>query len=237
MLDELEGKTRGEREPRRERRRRRKLEKKMQYYKQFEKDDASTKEERQICKFSIDKRTDSDAELADDSDVSRLSGGDKEVGPKECTQHLSEKTVSNNENEEQDSVLPYEEDGQEVGEATCAPRPADWVSPKPEKRKRKKPQQPTAEEVEMRLDIEVLSKNDIAKNKMSLEEIKKMPKFENYTPGNPNRVLYVKNLPSSTTDTDLMSLFGCLQQHDGQPRISIKLLSGRMKGQAFVTLP
>ncbi|GFS17132.1 RNA-binding protein 41-like [Elysia marginata] len=26
-------------------------------------------------------------------------------------------------------------------------------------------------------------------------------------------------------------------QHDGRPRISIKLLSGRMKGQAFVTLP
>lgn len=51
-----------------------------------------------------------------------------------------------------------------------------------------------------------------------------------------SQVVYVKNLPNKTTEEDLIALFGSFQSR-GQPRIVFKLLSGRMKGQAFITFP
>lgn len=229
MLDELEGKTKGERESRRERRRRRKIEKRMQYYKQFEKDDSEPKDECLTPQSNSDQTQTSDDETCNDMRVSRLSE-DKEVSIEKRSQKASSSQDLNNQDEKK---LEHNEDNQEIGEATCALRPPGWISPKPEKRKRKKPLWPAAEEM-IRQDIEFLSKDHIAENRLSAEEIVKMPKFENYAEGIPNRVLYVKNLPNQTTITDLMKLFGCFQR-DPQHTISIKVLSGRMKGQGFVT--
>lgn len=55
------------------------------------------------------------------------------------------------------------------------------------------------------------------------------------TPLPPPQVLYVKNLGPRVTMKDLVSLFARFQQ-DSTP-IQFRLLSGRMRGQAFITFP
>lgn len=50
------------------------------------------------------------------------------------------------------------------------------------------------------------------------------------------QVLYLKNLNSKATLEDLFSLFVSFQQKDG-PQLLFRLLTGRMKGQAFITFP
>lgn len=52
----------------------------------------------------------------------------------------------------------------------------------------------------------------------------------------PQQVLYVKNLGPRVTMKDLVSLFARFQQEDSRP-IQFRLLSGRMRGQAFITFP
>ncbi|KAL3879001.1 hypothetical protein ACJMK2_031323 [Sinanodonta woodiana] len=74
----------------------------------------------------------------------------------------------------------------------------------------------------------------IHRYRLSNNEIRKIPRFENYTPGAPNNVLYLKNLAPKVTEEDLVSLFIRFQKESG-PKIVFRLLTGRMKGQAFVT--
>ncbi|XP_043913587.1 RNA-binding protein 41 isoform X2 [Protopterus annectens] len=77
---------------------------------------------------------------------------------------------------------------------------------------------------------------DILKNRLSLDDIRKMPRFANYQPGEPNKVLYLKNLNPKATLKDLFSLFVRFQHEEGPPLL-FRLLTGRMKGQAFITFP
>ena len=49
-------------------------------------------------------------------------------------------------------------------------------------------------------------------------------------------MLYVKNLSPRVTEADLVALFVRYQRPEG-PKIIFKLMTGRMKGQAFVTFP
>ncbi|CAG5129392.1 unnamed protein product [Candidula unifasciata] len=84
--------------------------------------------------------------------------------------------------------------------------------------------------------VQLIPEDEIARNKLSLEDIRAIDKFHNYTEGQPNEVIYVKNLPNKITEEDLIALFGAFQS-EGKPRIVFKLLSGRMKGQAFITFP
>jgi len=46
----------------------------------------------------------------------------------------------------------------------------------------------------------------------------------------------VKNLSNRIKEVDLVSVFGHLDDQ-GQKRIIYRLMTGRMKGQAFVTFP
>ena len=50
------------------------------------------------------------------------------------------------------------------------------------------------------------------------------------------QVLFVKNLSNRIKEVDLVSVFGHLDDQ-GQKRIIYRLMTGRMKGQAFVTFP
>lgn len=50
------------------------------------------------------------------------------------------------------------------------------------------------------------------------------------------QVLYLKNLGPRVTMKDLVSLFARFQKEDSPP-IQFRLLSGRMRGQAFITFP
>ncbi|XP_038218786.1 RNA-binding protein 41-like [Zerene cesonia] len=70
--------------------------------------------------------------------------------------------------------------------------------------------------------------------KMSLDDIKKIERFKDYEPGAPSKVLYLKNIAPSVTEDKLAMLFNQFQLENGCP-IDVKLLSGRMRGQAFVT--
>lgn len=85
-------------------------------------------------------------------------------------------------------------------------------------------------------NIQPIDKEEIIQNRLSLEQIKEIPKFVNYQPGEPNKVLFIKNLHHKTTEADLVSLFIRFQEKEG-PRISFRLMKGKMNGQAFITLP
>ncbi|KAH9488162.1 hypothetical protein Btru_064908 [Bulinus truncatus] len=84
--------------------------------------------------------------------------------------------------------------------------------------------------------INFISRDDIEKNRLSLDEIKAVDKFRNFSFGEPNKVIYVKNLHPKTTDEELVALFGLFQAPD-KPHIIFKRLTGRMNGQAFITFP
>ncbi|XP_055958914.1 RNA-binding protein 41 isoform X2 [Patella vulgata] len=87
---------------------------------------------------------------------------------------------------------------------------------------------------EIRDNVKPIPEQCIISNRLSVDNIIQIPKFENYTPGEINNVLYLKNLHSNVTQQDLIALFGRFEQKD-EPSIVYKLMSGRMRGQAFIT--
>ncbi|XP_048370802.1 RNA-binding protein 41 [Sphaerodactylus townsendi] len=84
--------------------------------------------------------------------------------------------------------------------------------------------------------VEFVPEEEILKNRLSEEEICKIPRFSSYSPGEPNKVLYLKNLSPRVTVKNLVSLFARFQEKGG-PQIHFRMLSGRMRGQAFLTFP
>uniref|UniRef100_A0A8I4A5A4 RNA binding motif protein 41 n=1 Tax=Callithrix jacchus TaxID=9483 RepID=A0A8I4A5A4_CALJA len=84
--------------------------------------------------------------------------------------------------------------------------------------------------------IEFVPEDEIQRNRLSEEEIRKIPMFSSYNPGEPNKVLYLKNLSPRVTERDLVSLFARFQEKKG-PAIQFRMMTGRMRGQAFITFP
>ncbi|XP_053436387.1 RNA-binding protein 41 isoform X2 [Nycticebus coucang] len=84
--------------------------------------------------------------------------------------------------------------------------------------------------------IEFVPEDEIQRNRLSEEEIRKIPMFSSYNPGEPNKVLYLKNLSPRVTERDLVSLFARFQEKKGPP-IQFQMMTGRMRGQAFITFP
>ncbi|KAJ8297547.1 hypothetical protein KUTeg_024078, partial [Tegillarca granosa] len=82
--------------------------------------------------------------------------------------------------------------------------------------------------------VSVLSEIDIIKDRLTEQEIKQLPRFENYSSGELSNVLYLKNLSSKVTEEDLVSLFIRFEDKSG-PKLIFRLMTGRMKGQAFIT--
>uniref|UniRef100_A0A3Q2CA39 RNA binding motif protein 41 n=1 Tax=Cyprinodon variegatus TaxID=28743 RepID=A0A3Q2CA39_CYPVA len=85
-------------------------------------------------------------------------------------------------------------------------------------------------------EIETLTDEEILNNRESEEEIRRIPRFKSYQPGNTSKVLCVKNLSAQASIAQLVALFSRFEQKDGPP-VVYRLLTGRMKGQAFITLP
>ncbi|XP_051732746.1 RNA-binding protein 41 isoform X2 [Ctenopharyngodon idella] len=83
--------------------------------------------------------------------------------------------------------------------------------------------------------IEEISDEEIMNNRETEEDIRNIPRFKNYQRGNPSNVLCVKNMSPRATVAQLVSLFSRFQKDDKQP-ILYRLLTGRLKGQAFITL-
>ncbi|XP_053846055.1 RNA-binding protein 41 isoform X1 [Vidua macroura] len=98
------------------------------------------------------------------------------------------------------------------------------------------PHQSPPRPVVIKEPVEFVPEEEILKNRLSEEELRKIPKFSSYHPGEPSKVLYLKNLGPRVTVKDLVSLFARFQEEDS-PLIQFRLLSGRMRGQAFITFP
>uniref|UniRef100_A0A8C3ALD3 RNA-binding protein 41 n=1 Tax=Cyclopterus lumpus TaxID=8103 RepID=A0A8C3ALD3_CYCLU len=84
--------------------------------------------------------------------------------------------------------------------------------------------------------IETISDEDIRRNRESEEGIQSIPRFRSYQPGIPSKVLCVKNLSAQASAAQLVALFSRFERENGPP-VLYRLLTGRMKGQAFITLP
>ncbi|ERL86580.1 hypothetical protein D910_03987 [Dendroctonus ponderosae] len=66
--------------------------------------------------------------------------------------------------------------------------------------------------------------------KLSLNELKNIAKFSNYEAGQPSNVLFLKNISKCVTETFLRDFLGKLQLE----ATSIRVMTGKMKGQAFL---
>jgi len=71
---------------------------------------------------------------------------------------------------------------------------------------------------------------------LSLHDIHSIERFRDYKAGEPNRVLYIKNLAKGVTDEkDLAKIFARYYDEERCSDVQYKLMKGRMRGQAFVT--
>lgn len=76
--------------------------------------------------------------------------------------------------------------------------------------------------------------------KLAPEKIFSTPMFKNYNAGDPDPVLYIKNLAKDFVEDDFYYIFGSLfgSIEAAKANLSFKLMQeGRMRGQAFVTFP
>ncbi|XP_062261784.1 RNA-binding protein 41 isoform X2 [Platichthys flesus] len=89
--------------------------------------------------------------------------------------------------------------------------------------------------VTLRGKIEAITDEEILQNRESEVGIRSIPRFRGYQPGKPSKVLCVKNLSAQASAAQLVALFSRFEP-EGGPSVVYRLLTGRMKGQAFVTL-
>ncbi|XP_061754844.1 RNA-binding protein 41 [Nerophis ophidion] len=85
-------------------------------------------------------------------------------------------------------------------------------------------------------EVTEVTEEEILENRETEEGIQSIPRFRNYQPGNPSKVLCVKNLSAQASVAQLVALFSRFEGARGPP-VLYRLLTGRMKGQAFITLP
>ena len=81
---------------------------------------------------------------------------------------------------------------------------------------------------------------ELKKGRLSENEMRQLDVFKNYDPGEPTTRLYIKNLGKKTVEADLRYVFGRYVDWNNEAEKTmfyVQLLTGRMKGQAFITLP
>lgn len=97
------------------------------------------------------------------------------------------------------------------------------------------------EEVVSEEDNEFISSAELRRNRISNKEMSEMSAFKNYKPGDPTCRLYIKNLAKHVDEKDLKYIFGRYIDNsveEEKDRFDVRLMKeGRMKGQAFITLP
>ncbi|XP_041986878.1 RNA-binding region-containing protein 3 [Aricia agestis] len=86
-----------------------------------------------------------------------------------------------------------------------------------------------------------ISKRELLKNRISYSDMKVLPVYKNYHPGQPSMRLYIKNLAKSVTEHDVRRIYKRYVDHipeEEQIGFDVRVMQeGRMKGQAFVTFP
>ncbi|XP_034461708.1 RNA-binding protein 41 isoform X2 [Hippoglossus hippoglossus] len=88
----------------------------------------------------------------------------------------------------------------------------------------------------LRGKIETITDEEILQNRECEDGIRSIQRFRSYQPGKPSKVLCVKNLSAQASAAQLVALFSRFEPENG-PAVVYRLLTGRMKGQAFITLP
>ncbi|CAG0918654.1 unnamed protein product [Notodromas monacha] len=88
---------------------------------------------------------------------------------------------------------------------------------------------------------EFFTRKYILKNRIAEKDFSQLAPFKNYVPGDPVSRLYIKNLPKNCTEEDVRKVFGAYvdwSNAEEAARFDLKVLKeGRMKGQAFVSMP
>ncbi|XP_046993294.1 RNA-binding region-containing protein 3-like [Schistocerca americana] len=90
-------------------------------------------------------------------------------------------------------------------------------------------------------DSSIITAEELAANRISSRDQKHLPVFKNYQPGIPSCRLYIKNIAKQVTERELHYIYRRYNEPDSEEQgnmFDIRLMKeGRMKGQAFVTLP
>ncbi|CAL1532043.1 unnamed protein product [Lymnaea stagnalis] len=86
-----------------------------------------------------------------------------------------------------------------------------------------------------------ISSSELRKSRLSHSEMKELSVFRRYEEGEPSCRLYIKNVAKPATEEDIHWIYGRYVDWDNQAETNIfdirLMKEGRMKGQAFVTLP
>ncbi|KAK2826988.1 hypothetical protein Q7C36_017914 [Tachysurus vachellii] len=82
--------------------------------------------------------------------------------------------------------------------------------------------------------VEEISDEEIRNNRETEDGIRRISRFQNYRRGEPSNVLCVKNMSPRASLSQLVALFSRFQKDDTNP-IVYRILTGRLKGQAFIT--
>ncbi|KAL1116120.1 hypothetical protein AAG570_005615 [Ranatra chinensis] len=73
-------------------------------------------------------------------------------------------------------------------------------------------------------------------NSKSDSEISQIKRFSDYERGNPSNVLYIKNLPKNMSEDEFTEIVAKAKENCSiDSEVTYRLLSGKMRGQAFVT--
>ncbi|KAL2630775.1 hypothetical protein R1flu_015461 [Riccia fluitans] len=84
------------------------------------------------------------------------------------------------------------------------------------------------------------TQEELEAGKLHASDMLSLPIFRNYAPGDPTKVLYIKNLAKDVTVEDLYYVYGAffVSRSEAMQLLSMKLMQeGRMRGQAFVYWP
>ncbi|KRZ72949.1 Transcription factor -like protein [Trichinella papuae] len=85
--------------------------------------------------------------------------------------------------------------------------------------------------------LPLVSIEEIQRNRVDQEQMKLLPAFKHYSPGERCSRLYVKNLSKRVTDTEMRRIFGnFVQDAESQHhQLHVKVMqTGRLRGQAFL---
>ncbi|XP_053606579.1 RNA-binding region-containing protein 3-like [Plodia interpunctella] len=85
-----------------------------------------------------------------------------------------------------------------------------------------------------------ITRKELLKNRISFRDMKILPVFKKYHPGQPSMRLYIKNLAKTVTELDVKRIYKHYIEHVTEDDVGFDvrvMQEGKMKGQAFVTFP
>lgn len=121
-------------------------------------------------------------------------------------------------------------------------KPTEEVEVVGELGKFQREEQPTPqEETPAESEQPTITKKELLRNRLSYSDMKILPVFKNYHPGQPSMRLYIKNLAKTVTEQDVKRIYKRYVENLSEEEMigfDVRVMQeGKMKGQAFVTFP